>query len=649
MPSAPPLTPTTSPSGVRFRIAAALLLVMMGTLAGGSALRESVTLDEVAHIGAGVSYLQKFDLRLNEEHPPLPKLLAAIPLVLRGTHADYSHISWTISEKFFPAYLGQWVFGDWLLTKWNEQATVLVWARLPMLLLTLALGWIIFNSARQLGGDWAGLLCLVVFVSSPAFLTFGPLVLTDVPVTLFSLITIGRFADLWKNPTKRNAFLFGLSFAGALLSKFTAGILIFVFVAFTLSARWLPLPGQPSERTELRIWRKLRWKMTRRGTLWAALAVYVFYFVFSIRQSTDVLYLVGHGPAWIPLRRLLMPAWLYLRGVLIVLVTSSRPTFVLGHAYPHGVWFYYPVVFALKSQLGFLALLLLALMFALLHEPSPGERTRLIRSRLDYHWRAVCVALMVFLAFCVIGRMAISIRHFTVPITLLILLLAPLPGALVRLRRAEPILGTIASGLTAVCALSCLITAVSVYPFYLPYINALSFGRPAYTLLNDSNVDWNQALPEVRHFVEQQKIDHIKVDEYGFTEVTDYVPNGEVWDCQKATDADAGSWVAISAGSILDAHNCAWLQQFTMQPIGGGSMYALHLPSQIPSAGSPGGPPLPSAYRYLGGMQVDTRTYFMKVIHDPDELHQVLAEMQARFQEAREAMKKGSSPSKDVK
>src|SRR5262249_38873396 len=56
--------------------------------------------DEVAHIGAGVSYIQRLDLRLNEEHPPLAKVIAAIPLVLRGTYADYAHISWTSSEKF---------------------------------------------------------------------------------------------------------------------------------------------------------------------------------------------------------------------------------------------------------------------------------------------------------------------------------------------------------------------------------------------------------------------------------------------------------------------------------------------------------------------------------------------------------------------
>jgi predicted membrane-bound dolichyl-phosphate-mannose-protein mannosyltransferase len=83
-----------------------LMLLFMAVLSGGAALRESVTIDEVSHIASGVSYLQKLDLRLNEEHPPLPKVLAAIPLLLRGLHADYSHISWRISEDFSPAYMG---------------------------------------------------------------------------------------------------------------------------------------------------------------------------------------------------------------------------------------------------------------------------------------------------------------------------------------------------------------------------------------------------------------------------------------------------------------------------------------------------------------------------------------------------------------
>jgi dolichyl-phosphate-mannose--protein O-mannosyl transferase len=269
---------------------AGLLLILMAILAGGAALRQSVTIGEVAHIGAGVSYVQTLELRLNEEHPPLPKVLAAIPLVLRGIHADYSHISWRVSDKFVPSFLGEWVFGEYLLTKWNNPATVLAWARLPMLLLTLVLGWVLFVYARRLGGDWGGLLCLSVYVSTPAFLAFGPLVHTDIPVTLFTLLTLWRFAEIWQDPSRKNAALFGLSLAGALLSKFTAGILFFVLIAFALSTRWRAVPGQANGKAEARVWRKRRWRATLQGILWAALAVYVFYFVFSLHQTSDVLY-----------------------------------------------------------------------------------------------------------------------------------------------------------------------------------------------------------------------------------------------------------------------------------------------------------------------------------------------------------------------
>src|ERR1700757_2868945 len=124
---------------------ALLLLVVMFLLAGGSALRESAAIDEVAHIGAGLSYVQKLDLRFNNEHPPLVKVLAAVPLAIRGSRADYSSPQWTIgSTGLFPAFLGEWVFGDWVLSRWNNPTNTLIWARVPMLLLTLLLGWVLF-------------------------------------------------------------------------------------------------------------------------------------------------------------------------------------------------------------------------------------------------------------------------------------------------------------------------------------------------------------------------------------------------------------------------------------------------------------------------------------------------------------------------
>src|ERR1700719_3935497 len=263
------------PCGVPGGLLAGLLLVLMAVLAGGAALRESVTVDETAHIGAGVRYLQKVDFRFNEEHTSLPKVLAAVALVLRGTHTDYSHISWTFSDAFFPAYLGQWVFGEWLLTKWNNPVSTLAWARAPMLVVALILGWVLFVYARKLGGDWAGLLCLSVYVSTPAFIAFAPLVHTDMAVTLFSLLTLWRFAEIWRNPSRKNAVLFAFCLAAALLSKFTAIILFFAFAAFALSTRWRPVFGQPTTKPEARAWRRLRWRFTLRGILWAALIAYL--------------------------------------------------------------------------------------------------------------------------------------------------------------------------------------------------------------------------------------------------------------------------------------------------------------------------------------------------------------------------------------
>jgi Dolichyl-phosphate-mannose-protein mannosyltransferase len=616
-----------------FLIAAIALLALMAVLAGGAALRESVTIDEVAHIGAGVSYLQKLDLRFNEEHPPLPKVLAALPLVLRGVRADYSHISWTFSESFFPAYVGQWIFGQWLLTRWNDPASILPWARAPMLLLTLLLGWAVFAYAGRLGGNWAGVLCLSTYVSTSTFIAFGPLVITDLPITLFSVLTLWTFAEVWENPTRKNINIFSLCLAGALLSKFTASILFFAFVAFALSTRWRAVPAQPASKPEARIWRRARWRATLKGILGAALLVYLFYFIFSIHQPTDALNRLGHGAATEPFRRLLMPAWLYLRGMLLVLVTGSRPTFILGHSYPHGVWFYFPVVFLLKSHPAFLALLALATALGLALKKKFQKRTKaqIIPDNLAIHWRVLWVSLIVFTGFCLLSRLDISIRHFCIPIALLILLLAPLPRLIERLRFFSLTSARIAAIAVVVLVLTCLSAAVRIYPYYFPYINALSFGHPAYELVNDSNMDWNQSLPEARRFAEQHGLQKINLDEYGFTDPILTVPQADIWNCQQPTAADIGKWAVLSANMILDGHNCAWLLQYPHEPLAGGSLYAFQLPGYIPEAGTTGGPPFPSAFRQFAGAPIDMRGFFLDLVHNPEGLPKAMEDMQARF------------------
>ena len=616
----------------RERLAAAVLLLLMAILAGGAALRESVTIDEVTHIGAGVSYWQRLDLRMNVEHPPLAKLLAALPLVLRGVRADYSHFSWTFSERGFNSVLGQWSFGHWLITRWNDPVSTVAWGRAALLALTLALGWLLYRCGMRLADGRGGLLALSAFVSTPAFLAFGPLVLTDIAIAFFSLLTLWTLAELWRAPGRAAVARFALALAGALLSKFSAGLLLAACLAFGWSLHWLPAADQRVDDAQTRAWRRRGWRSTGKGILWAALLVYAVYLVFSWNQPSTNLAFLGSSPAALVLRRLLMPPLVFGSGLAAFAVTASRPTFLFGHTYPHGVWFYFPVIFSLKSTLAFLGLLLLALAVALAARRRLPANAGGIAEQMDLHWRAVWVFLLVFGAASLLSPMTISIRHFTVPLALLILMLAPLPRLLENLRQSGCKPAPAGAWLIVVLAGASLLTVVRAYPYYIPFLNSLSLGKPGYRLVNDSNLDWNQGLPEVREFALRRGLDRVLIDAYSFSEPEVYVPQAQWWNCQTPSPADGGHWAVVSANMILESHNCPWLLHYPHQSLAGGSMMAVELPAVIPGAGTPGGPPLPRDFHNLGGVSgswPDLRLIFLRGIRDPQQLPAALQQLYA--------------------
>jgi len=632
----------TASRTLRFNIYALGLLLIMAMLAGSAAWRESVAVDEVAHVGAGVSYLQKLDYRMNEEHPPLAKVIAAIPLVIKGVRADYAHLSWSFSGKPFHQYLGEWVWGHALITEWNDPWTTLRWARFPMLLLTLTLGWMIYAYGSKLGGNWAGLLCLVAYVTTPAFLVFGPLVVTDVAITLFSLLSMWTFADLWRDPSRQNIIKFALAFAGALLSKFSAGLLLFGFAAFTLSLRFKRTAELPTDKLERRKWRRRRSWSLAKGVFLGLLVVYVVYFVLTWNQPTDSYNIIPHFPASPLVRRLLMPPWTYLKGLALFSASASRAAFILGRNYPSGVWFYFPVLFFLKSQIAFVLLLAVSAVTTTLAKRRTSSTYSSVPEELRLHWRAIWMFFFVFVAACLISPMTISIRHFTVPIALMILMLAPLPRAIGALRQTWAGAARFIALSTAGLALILVIAMIRAYPNYVPFLSSFGMGKPAYELMSDSNLDWNHALPEVERFAEQRGLTRVLIDEYGFSKVEVYVRNGKFWNCQDPAETDAGQLAVVSAAMIEDGHNCVWLLKYPHEPIAAGSMYVFHLPQSIPAQGSPGGPPPPDQWRNLAGFPLkgDIRRMFLNCINDPNQMQPTFDSITAQFTAMMEEQKR---------
>jgi hypothetical protein len=621
----------TRGSDVLPRAAAALVLALVAGLAGSAAFRESVAIDEIAHIGAGVSYLQKLDLRFNPEHPPLAKALAALPLVLTGVRTDYDGHIWTWSGQGpFNPMLAEWSFGAWVIGHWNDPMATLRWARLPMLLLLLATGFVIYVFGQRLAGGWGGLFALCWFATMPAFLAFGPLVLTDTAVALFSLLALWTFATLWRDRTPFALLRFAVALALALLSKFSAGLLLFVFAAFPLALRFFPVEGQPKGE-ELRAWRRRGLLLTLEGVAGAAVLVYLAEMVLSWNEPTDLLKILGTGPLALALRRLLLPVVTYLGGVVLFLFGSVRPTYLLGKAYPHGVWFFFPVVTLLKSTLAFVAALGLSAAAGLAHR-SLLRGKRVGPAGLTLHWRALWLGMVLITAACLLSPMSISIRHFTVPLALLCLLLAPVPRLLQDLeeRWAGMRVGPwVAWGL----AVASLVTVVRAWPYYMSFFNSLAGGRPGYELVSDSNLDWDTQLPEVERFVEREGLDRVLLDSYNVGDPTAFVPKAELWSCQAATAADAGRWAVVSANMFADGENCSWLLAFPHDPLAGGSMYAFHLPEVIGPPGSPGGPPAPSGYRYMAGMPFDWRDLIYRCIRDPGQMQATMERMAKMFQD----------------
>jgi hypothetical protein len=180
------------------------------------------------------------------------------------------------------------------------------------------------------------------------------------------------------------------------------------------------------------------------------------------------------------------------------------------------------------------------------------------------------------------------------------------------------------------------------YPYYLPFLNSLSMGRPGYELVNDSNLDWNQALPEVEQWVQRRGLQRVLLDEYGISDPVVYVPQAQLWNCQEPSAADASAWAVVSAGMIADGHNCRWLLQYPHESLAGGSMYNLQLPTVIPPPGSVGGPPLPASWHNFGGMPwpEDIRLVTLNCIRDPGQLQPTMDRVMARYQAATREKKK---------
>jgi hypothetical protein len=460
-----------------------------------SAQSQSPTIDEPNHLARGYAYLKTGDLRLSRvgAHPPLFNLLCALPLaLLQDLSMPLNSPNW--KSGYLNAFATELVFSGTVPLK-----RLFFLARLPVMLTTLCLAALIARWAGELYGPWGSRIALLLSVLDPNLIAHGQVVTTDIAVTFFFALSIYLFCRFLRRPSWILLLLNGLSLGLAQSVKFSAILLLPIFgllglieVAYSDTQLAELLPGKAT----LTRWRALR-SLLGLGeslTVVIVLAGVVIWAVYSFE--------VGTLPGW----PIVLPAPYYVEGLLGTFSHASsigHPAFLMGERSTLGWWYYFPVVFALKTPL----IGLLALLAAWVS----NAWRRLSRDE----WALLLIPAL-YMALSTQSVLNIGYRH----------LLPMLPFLWVYAGRLGPaIIGTDmrivrnwTMGAMGIAGLWLAVSTLRVAPDYLAYFNIFAGGPDGgWRYLVDSNLDWGQGMWSLKAYLAEIQPQRVYLSWFGST------------------------------------------------------------------------------------------------------------------------------------
>jgi 4-amino-4-deoxy-L-arabinose transferase-like glycosyltransferase len=462
------------------------LLVLMGCNLLSNAWRASLTNDELVHIPSAYQYLRTGNFRLNPEHPPLAKMWAGLPLLVVNPRV---YLEPDGADQQFARFTVLASIEFWQRNQLRFHA-IAFWSRVPMVLLTLALGLLIYVYGRQLFGARAAVLAVALFTLEPTMLAHGWIVHTDIAAAFgYLLFFFTLHAYLRASTLPRGLFL-GVATGVALLIKFSMIILIPILAVALVYLVVKATSFGVSRRTLL-----------LHACLMLAVVVLLlnagYYFQHPALANPELKFMVDTAPTPLAAERItecmrllskVLPTY-YLFGLYTVFVHNhlGHPASLLGQASVFGWWYYFPVAFALKTSLPFL----------LLSVAAAGWSLYACISRRDKRFVPPLVGLAIYMAVSMSSSINIGVRHIAPMFPFLFLLGGAWLDQILKWSR-----GRLAQGLVAILLGWMLVDCLRTYPRYLAFTNALTFGKPGWALLADSNVEWGQDIGELARYLQ---------------------------------------------------------------------------------------------------------------------------------------------------
>jgi hypothetical protein len=487
----------------RFWGVVAAVTLAAGTIETLSALRETQTWDEGIHLSAGYAYLTRSDFRWNQEHPPLAKLLSALPLLMFHPQLPLNAESW---RKLDETQMGI----DFLYHNRTSADALLFAGRAVTMLLSVvflaAMAWLI----RRRFGRAAAILTVSLCAFDPNLIAHARYVTTDFPVTVFYFAAALLWMEYLLSGRSRDLVLAALAFALALVTKFSALLLLPALVILYL-IRWWQRPSDFPVRRAAAAGAALvgitvltaaavYWPETLR--CWRTAVPPLAATVKRGNLIGEALYRAGR---WFHL-----PEHAFLAGLGKVAQHNQggHASYLLGMRSDKGWWYYFPIVFAVKSTMAALAatLVLLATGVAALR-----QRLRAV----PFVWLGLLVPPTIYFVVSMTSAINIGMRHILPVYPFLYL------GTAVLLTRAG------GARWAAYAAVSLIVLQIaecaSIFPDYLAFFNAISGGPgngPHY--LVDSNIDWGQDVKKLRQWLGAHGTDTARIWYFGNAQMDRY-------------------------------------------------------------------------------------------------------------------------------
>lgn len=469
----------------------AILLAVMGLQMLAVISRKSITVDEIVMIPAAYYHLVAGNFQLVNEHPPLSKIVAGLPLLFvqpdeaRDDKINAplysSNSKWGYEESF-------WVDNA------KRFSSVSFWPRVSMILLTVALGFLIFRFAGELFGPRVAVLAVGLFSFEPTVLAHGRVVQTDIPAAFGYLLLFMALYHYARERTWRRAVWLGAAAAIAILAKFSMLLAGPVLAVFFLALWWRARPRQfRAERQAgtIRSDQPLA-SVVAHGLIVLAVIVLVINAAYFFQHRA----LVEGDEQWI---QSAFPA--HSRAATLAILTLSHLLpidFVLGiffqfshNAVGHsasllgmysqqGWWYYFPVAFALKTTVPFLLLSLASVGWG---------SYEWIKNR-DHRFLWLIAPFAVYTVFVLFSHIDIGVRYYLPAYPFLFILGAALLDRLLKARRAYLLGSIVAISLVGWMG----VEAVRAFPDHMTYMNQIAGRAPHWWYLSDSNVEWGDDL-----------------------------------------------------------------------------------------------------------------------------------------------------------